>query len=323
MIGGVRVESTHQNYVSSLPATVAGKSADIKYVDLLPSVEVKYSFTASEALRFAYFKSIYRPAFADLIPFGERGSSNDAYLTIGDPYLQHTVINNFDLRYELFPKGLDEYMLGVFYKIINNPIEYAFTQNGFAGLVLSPNNFGQAHNFGVELAFRKFFGNFGIAGNYTYTNSVINSAKNFYYQSSSGQAINTTVYVKRPLQGQSQNIANFSLLYKSSRNGLDAQLSLVYTGERINTLSLYVGLDNWEKATTNLDFSIQKQFGKHFILYGKVNNILNTPFQLIIKQSNSSYAGKYKLPFQESANYVTVQYDQYYASYLFGVKIKF
>jgi len=323
IIAGVRVESTHQDYVSSLPVTVEGKTADIKYVDPLPSVEVKYSFSASNALRFAYFKSIFRPAYADLIAFPERGSSNDSYQTQGNPHLQHTVINNFDLRYEIFPRGLDEYMLGVFYKIISNPIEYAFTQNGFGGIILSPNNFGTANNFGIELAFRKYIGNFGVSGNYTYTNSVINSSKDFYYQSASGQAINTTVYVKRPLQGQSQNIGNFSLLYKGSKNGLDAQLALVYTGERINTLSLYTGLDNWEKATTNLDFSAQKEFGRHFIFYVKVNNILNTPFQLIIKQPNNSYSGKYRLPFQESADYTTVQYDRFYTSYLLGFKFKF
>ena len=182
---------------------------------------------------------------------------------------------------------------------------------------------GHANNFGVELAFRKFFGNFGVSGNYTFTNSVINAPKDFYYQSSSGEAINTTVYVKRPLQGQSRNIGNFSLLYKRSKNGLDAQIALVYTGERINTLSLYTGLDNWEKATTNLDFSAQKEFGKHFIFYVKVNNLLNTPFQLIIKQPNTSYSGKFKLPFQESPDYVTVQYDRFYASYLLGFKFKF
>ena len=41
IIGGVRVETTHQNYVSSLPVTVEGKSADIKYTDPLPSAGSK------------------------------------------------------------------------------------------------------------------------------------------------------------------------------------------------------------------------------------------------------------------------------------------
>lgn len=322
VLGGVRMESTHQHYVSSLPVTVDGKSADIKYIDFLPGIQAKYSIDARKALRFSYFRSIFRPAYADLIAFPERGSSNDSYETEGNPHLQHTVIDNIDLRYEIFPKGLDQFMVGAFYKFINNPIEYAFTQNGFGGIILSPNNFGNAHNTGIEAVFRKYFGNFGVSGNYTFTNSVINSSKNFYYQSSSGQAINTKVNEKRPLQGQSGHIGNLSLLYKGAKNKIDAQLALVYTGERINTLSLYRGLDNWEKPTTSLDFSAQKEFGKHYILYVKVNNILNTPFQLIIKQNNSSYTGKFRLPFQESPNYVTVQFDKFYASYSLGFKFK-
>lgn len=83
-------------------------------------------------------------------------------------------------------------------------------------------------------------------------------------------------------------------------------------GERINTLSLYKGLNNWEKPTVNLDFG-PKRIWKHYIFYVKINNILNTPFQLIIRQNNSGYSGKFRLPFQESPNYVTVQYDRLYA----------
>ena len=323
ILGGVRMENTHQNYESSLPVTVDGKSADISYTDFLPSVQAKYSFDKKKALRFSYFRSIFRPAFADLIAFPERGSSNDSYETQGNPHLQHTVIDNIDLRYELFPRGLDQFMIGAFYKYINNPIEYAFTQNGFGSIILSPNNFGNANNFGLEVVFRKYFGNFGVSGNYTFTHSVINAPKNFYYQSSSGAALNTRVDERRPLQGQSAHIGNFSLLYKGIKNKIDAQLALVYTGERINTLSLYKGLDNWEKPTINLDFSAQKEFGKHYIVYAKVNNLLNTPFKLIIKQANSSYSGKFRLPFQDSPDYVTVQYDRFYTTYSLGFRFKF
>jgi hypothetical protein len=107
------------------------------------------------------------------------------------------------------------------------------------------------------------------------------------------------------------------------KHKVDAQIALVYTGERINTLSLYKGLDNWETPTVNLDISAQKEFGKHSIVFVKANNILNTPFKLIVKTPNTSYSGKFKLPFQDSPNYVTVQFDQFYASYSLGYRFKF
>jgi outer membrane receptor protein involved in Fe transport len=301
---------------------VDGKYCSISYTDFLPSIQAKYSFNTSSALRFSYFKSIYRPAYADLIPFLDN-STNENYATTGNPFLQHTKIDNIDLRYEYFAKGLDQFMLGAFYKFIKDPIEYALTQNGFTEQELKPDNFGNANNFGFELVFRKYFGNFGVSGNYTYTNSEIQSAKKVYYIDAGGNTVNSSVLQKRPLQGQSAHIGNFSLLYKSIKGKFDLQLALVYTGSRINTLSLYKNLDNWEKATTYLDFSAQKQFGKHIIFFIKANNLLNTPFHLVIKQPNNSYDGINKLPFQESSAYRTVQYDKYFSNYIFGFRFKF
>jgi hypothetical protein len=320
MLGGLRAEHTKQSYVSSLPVSVAGKYGAFTYTDLLPSIQLKDSLTRHTALRFSYYRSIYRPAYADLIPYYDH-SSNESYAAVGNPYLKHTIVDNVDLRYEFFGKGLDQFMVGAFFKTLHNPIEYVLKQNGFsAELVLTPENLGTATNYGLEAVYRKYFGNFGIACNYTYTHSVISSAKSVYYLSSTGGAINATVIQKRPLQGQSAHIGNVALLYKDTRHQIDAQLALVYTGERINTLSLYLNLDNWEKATTNLDFSIQKQFGRHFILYAKANNLLNTPFKLIIKQHNFSYSGNFRLPYQESPNYVNVESDKFYASYAIGLR---
>jgi TonB-dependent receptor len=320
MIGGLRVENTQQSYNSSLPVSVAGKYGSFGFTDFLPSIQLKDSLSRNGALRFSYFKSLYRPAYADLIPFYDR-STNESYAVVGNPYLKHTVVHNLDLRYEIFGQGLDQLMVGAFFKTLKNPIEYVLKQSGFAAeLNLTPANLGTATNFGLEAVYRKYFGNFGVAFNYTYTHSQIRSEKAIYYLNETGAAINATVIQKRPLQGQSAHIGNISLLYKDSRRNIEAQLALVYTGTRINTLSLYNNLDNWEKATAILDFSIQKQLGKRFTIYGKANNLLNTPYKLIIKQHNYSYAGNFRLPFQESPNYVNVQLDRFYASYTVGLR---
>ncbi len=323
---GLRVENTSQGYNSSLPETIAGKSASISYIDFLPSLNAKYSLPNNQALRFSYFTSLLRPAYSDLVPYLDKtGFSQDDFGTIGNPNLQHTVINNFDFRYEVFLKGLDQYMIGAFYKSIVNPIEYALVQTNYAAdLELTPNNFGTAHNFGLELVFRKYFRDVGISGNYTYTYSLINSSKKFNYIDPSDNSFhNINVNQPRPLQGQAAHIGNLSLLYKNTRTKLDAQLAMVYTGERINTLSLYKDLDNWERPTINLDFSAQKEFGQHYIIYIKINNLLNTPYQLIVKQPNKAFAGNNKLPIQDSPQYATIERDIYYARYSLGFRFKF
>ena len=323
---GLRVENTNQFYDSSLPATIAGKSANISYMDFQPSINARYALSNTANLRLSYFKSILRPAYSDLVPYLDNtGFGQDNFPSLGNPNLQHSKVDNYDFRYEVFPAGLDQYMIGAFFKTIVDPIEYGVGTTGFAAAyTLSPFNFGTAHNFGLEAVFRKFFGSFGVGGNYTYTHSLINSTKVFQYRDPADNSYHSiNVNQPRPLQGQAANVGNVSLLYKDSKTGTDAQLAMVYTGERIDLLSVYKNLDNWERPTVNLDFSAQKEFSKHYIIYIKVNNLLNTPYELVVKQPNQAFSGNEKLPLQESPNYATIENDKYYARYLIGFRFKF
>lgn len=323
IIFGVRGESTSQSWVSSLPSSFPGKTGNITYNDLLPSINAKYALTDDQAFRASYFRSIYRPNFYDLIPATDYTQDDAFYEHSGNPYVQHTVIDNYDVRYEFFPGIFDELMIGAFYKHLNNPIETGLGQvNGGATLYYSPQNFAPtAQNFGAELVATKYFGNLGASINYTYTNSKITTPKEIDIISATSISYRDQT---RPLQGQAGNIGNFSILYKDQKQGIDAQLSLAYTGERLAAVSKYYGLDTWEKPSTYLDFSAQKKIGKHFIVFVKANNLLNTPFELFIKQNNASnYSGLMKYPHQESPDYTTVQYDLFYARYSLGVKYNF
>ncbi|WP_259069434.1 TonB-dependent receptor domain-containing protein [Mucilaginibacter sp. X4EP1] len=316
---GIRTEHTLESYVSNLPDIFPGQTASITYSDYLPSINAKYQLTDNQAIRGAYFESILRPAFADFIPYPDQ-TGDLPYATIGNPYLQHTTINNYDLRYEFFPGAFDEFMAGAFYKNLTNPIEQVLqsSEQG-ATLLLKPENLGNAQNYGAEFVAKKFFGNVGVAVNYTYTHSQITTTKGIDVEGVVGYRDET-----RPLQGQAANVGNFSLLYKNPANGLEGQLSLAYTGDRIEAVSNYYGLDTWEKASTFLDFSAQKTFNKRYVFFVKVNNILNTPYELYIKQNNSiDYASIMKYADQKSPNYTTVEYDQFYARYSLGFRFKF
>ncbi len=321
VIVGVRAEQTDQSFDTNQPASFAGKSGSISYLDILPSVNVKYALTDEQALRAAYYKSVLRPSFYDLVPATDNSQDDAFYDHIGNPYLLHTAIDNYDARYEFFPGVFDEFMVGGFYKHIMDPIETSLQQGpGGATLYFIPNNpSASAQNFGAELVGTKYFGNIGFSVNYTYTNSQITTPKSINVQ---GEI--TTRNQTRPLQGQAANIANASLLYKDQKLGIDAQLSVGYTGERLAAVSNYYELDTWEKPSTYLDFSAQKKIGRHFVIFGKANNLLNTPYELFIKQDNQgNYAGLLKYPHQESPKYTTVEYSQFYARYSLGVKYKF
>jgi TonB-dependent receptor len=319
VVFGLRGEHTFQTYNSNLPDIYPGKTATITYTDYLPSINAKYALTDDQAVRASYFKSILRPTFADLIPYPD-ATTDETYQTVGNPFLQHTVIDNYDLRYEFFPGVFDEFMAGGFYKYLINPIEQVLqTNENGAQFYLKPDNLGNAQNYGAEFVAKKFFGDIGFAVNYTYTHSQITTSKAIDVEGTFTYRDQT-----RPLQGQAASIGNLSLLYKNTRTGLEGQLSASYTGERIEAVSNYYDLDTWEKPSTFLDFSAQKTFNKRFVVFVKVNNILNTPYQLFLKQNNTiDYSSILKYPDQKSPNYTTLEYDQYYARYSLGFRFKF
>jgi outer membrane receptor protein involved in Fe transport len=324
-IAGVRVEYTNQHYETQLGPDVDAKSGTIWYTDVLPSMHFKYAINQKQNLRLAYYKALARPGFAELIPDGTDG---EFFKERGDPInLQHTLADNIDLRYELYPGGADQLLLGVFYKNIKEPIEIsAVKPQGVNNLYLMPLNIGTATNYGFEAVFTKYFGVFGITANYTYTQSKIKDSLLLSYRNTAGSIVTKRVEETRPLQGQSNHIANLSLIYKNPKIGLDVQTAFVYTGERISFLSPYYGLHYWQSPTAQLDISFEKRIIKKLTFYGKINNLTNTPFELSVNKSYNAYlsgSGGRPLALQtDPDNKIFIQKDYYKTSYLFGIRYK-
>ncbi len=116
-------------------------------------------------LRLSYFSAINIAGFFEYVPFTVSGDNWDIG---GNPYLQHTTSENYDIRYELFPKGIDQVLLGAFYKTIENPIEEGIVFNGTSSAKLVPQNYGTATNYGVEAAITHFWKNWHSGQCYLY-----------------------------------------------------------------------------------------------------------------------------------------------------------
>jgi len=316
ILGGVRLEQTNQDYVSQLPVTATGKTGSIQYLDVLPSLHFKYALSQIENLRLSYFKGISRPGFFEIVPATFPG---DYFTESGNYNIKHTKADNIDFRYEVFPGGSDRFLIGAFYKNIQDPIEYGFNIINQTVTVYSPQNYGTASNYGVELVFGKYFKNFGVSGNYTYTNSQITTTKRIYERDASGYIVSTSGNQTRPLQGQSDHIANLSLIYKNQKFGWDVQLTWVYTGKRINIVSPYKDLDYWQRGTSQIDFSTDKKIGKRFSIFLKATNLLNNPIIVeILKPNNLG-----NLPEQTRSDRILVQKDVFQQNFLFGVRFKY
>jgi outer membrane receptor protein involved in Fe transport len=326
LLGGVRAEHTAQNYNTVLGKEVPARSGRIWYTDFLPSGQVKYDLTTRQSIRLSYYKAIARPQFAELIPDGP--DNFETFKQIGNPSgLKHSIADNFDLRYEWFPGNADQLLLGVFFKNIKDPIEYTAVKVGATAQDLIPQNIGNASNYGFEAVFTKYFGAFGISANYTYTQSrVTNDSMLYTFRNASGVVSSKYVSETRPLQGQSDHIGNLSLLYKSSRVGLDVQIAFTYTGERISLVSPYAGLHYWQQPFAGLDMSFEKRIVRGLSFYGKMNNLTNSPTTGSLHTPYSSYyanGGSRPLSLQtDPAHQIIVQKDYVRSSFLFGFRFK-
>lgn len=321
--GGVRVENTNQGYALKNPAVGITPDSSQHYTDVLPSLMTKYKIKPGMNLRFSYYKSISRPGFFEIVPYIY---PDDGYPEHGNPGLKRVKAQNLDVRWEMFPNVTDQILIGAFYKYITDPIEYTVTKWGIANEnVLQPNNFGNAQNMGVEVDFIHYFNRFGIRANYTYTHSVITTAKQLLGPVDSNDLSKgyTTYSVSqtRPMQGQANHVGNLSLLYKDLDKGWDAQLSLVYIGEKLEAISPYLNNDLYSKPLAILDFSLDKKVSRTIDVFIRANNLLNSAYQMYIKkpvyQQNNEY------PYQKDPqNKTLTRRDEYYQSFRIGIRFK-
>jgi len=324
VLGGYRIENTSLSYVQpTVPATSVGKTGDVTYNDPFPSADIKYKLNEKSAIHVSFYSSITRPDFFEIVPYVFPG---EYYTEVGNYNLVPSLANNIDLRYELFPGKADQLLVGVFYKDIQDPIQYVLQRYVISDQEIQPVNdtLSDAINYGLELVYTKFIHRFGISLNYTYTHSSVTNSEAIAYATGNASNPESKKYVNvtSPLQGQASNIGNASLLYKDDRKkkGLELQLSAVYTGKFIADVSPYYGLEQWELGSLILDFSGQKKLGKHFSLYAKINNLLNTPKTIVIEQNGSYLTGSMHLLDQTSSSVIVVEKEYFGQTYLLGVR---
>ena len=160
------------------------------YLDVLPSVQVRFGLGQDSAIRASYGRGIARPNFNDLPPtFSANGAAGE--VDIGNPSLKPTHANNFDLLFEQYLRPLGIIQGGVFYKQLSDPIyriKSAVTSAQQFGAqyvgddLVEPVNGSDAHLFGFEIAYQQhlsflpgLLSGVGIAANYGYTKSRVHS----------------------------------------------------------------------------------------------------------------------------------------------------
>lgn len=322
---GLRVENTNQGYKSRTTNQFEIPELEQIYTDFLPNISFKYKPKSDVNLRGSYYKAINRPGYFEIVD--GVSDEDDEFPFKGNPNVTRAIADNFDIRYEYFPKANEQFLLGAFFKKIEDPIELLLirqTSLTTGPRNLTPTNSGTATNWGIEADFSKFYNKFGIRANYTFTNSSLTTIKSERVRENpddeSSQLILREANQTRPLQGQANHIGNLSLLYKNLNSGTDVQLSAVYTGERIEIVSPWLDLDIWSRPFTQLDFSIEQSVGR-WVVFLKANNVLNSPYELFVKKPRKTE--QLDFPLQDRDGQTIVQRDYFWQSFRVGVRFKF
>ena len=276
ILTGVRVEFTYQtNYHSETQNVLVPFTTNkFKYFDVLPSLHLNYQFTDKQNLRFSAYQGISRPNYTDLVDFYAQGVNGGSQ---GNPHLNHSRGTCYDARYEMYINKEEIFTAGVFYKYIEHPIVDMLGANNQT----TPKNLSSpCTNFGFELVGTKYFGNFGVSCNYTFTSSRMDYPKNFY---PSPDVVEKRIEII-PLVGQSPHIINAAVNYRDLSHGFKCQLVYTMQGENLKRIESDYGADTYQRTFHDLGATAEKTLFKNVLLYAKVNNLLNSKVEYYIKK---------------------------------------
>jgi hypothetical protein len=258
IIWGVRVEN-FQQLLTARDHTGDRKSKLTEKWDVLPSLNVVYSFNSKNNLRISGSRTVARPEFREIAEFAFYDYEQN-YGVKGDTGLRRSAILNFDLRYEFYPKAGEAITLAAFYKSFDEPIEFrldpssnADSRRYFYQNALSATTLGFEAEIRKSLAFiGKSLEDLSLFANFTYLFSEVTF-------NDLGSGGGKQVKADRPLQGQSPYLINAGLQFTSKSTVWGGSLLYNRIGQRLSL----VGNDDfpsvYERPRNQLDFQVSKK----------------------------------------------------------------
>jgi hypothetical protein len=275
LIAGARVENWHLD-VDTRTTQGSIVPARPRKTDVLPALALTYRLTENQNLRLSATQTVSRPEYRELSPvpyFEQVGLAT----TSGNPGLQRALIQNYDLRWEWFPRSGEVLSLGLFAKQFNDPIEKVIIQAAGAN-ELSFVNADKAHNYGLELEVRKSLEvlaealhPFSVFANTTLMRSRITPGNS---------GISALTNADRPMVGQSEYVVNAGLGYSSASGAWSGTLLYNVSGKRILEAGSGGLPDAYEQPRHLVDLSLQLPVTQTLSLKLDGKNLLDAPYRL-------------------------------------------
>ncbi|HEX6068927.1 MAG TPA: TonB-dependent receptor [Longimicrobiaceae bacterium] len=265
LVGGARVENWRLR-MDSEPVSRGLVRTSRRNLDVLPSLALNFRLSDAQNLRFSAAQTLARPEYRELSPISYRDMLGEREV-FGDSSLVRTLVENYDLRWELYPSSGEVLSFGVFAKRFRHPIEPIDVATSGASQ-LSFTNADGARNYGVEVEARKHLGfihpalqPFTAFSNATVMRSEIRTG---------GSNLSALTNDDRPMVGQAPYVVNAGLTYSGPDEAASATLLYNVVGKRmVSAAVMPLNADTYEMPRHVLDFSLRLP------LYGDVSGKLD------------------------------------------------
>ena len=273
-IAGARYETTEIITTPIASSNIVVTPGVIDQGDVLPAVSSIWSPFEKQNFRFSYGRTLARPTYRELADVTNYEAFTDEFVG-GNPDLELTIIDNFDVRWEWFPRGGEVTPVSLFYKKLDQPIEQRFN----AGRIFPDNNV-SGTVYGIEFEARRKMGwlspaleNLTIGFNASLIESEveIDDAELALIRAIFPDAKDT-----RELYGQSPYIINLDATYEvpSWRSTFTAAYNVA--GKRLDLVTTGALPDVYEQPSPALDIIITRKFGERWTAKLTGRNLLDS-----------------------------------------------
>ena len=268
---------------------VAFASADIDQTDLLPALSFVYRLNDKMNLRAAYGRTVARPLYRELASVRVEDAFNDEFFS-GNPDLELSAIDNFDLRWEWFPRSGEIVAASLFYKDFTNPIEVTLEPSIGS---IRPQNVDDGRVMGVEFEFRKGLGfvseslsNFSVGANFTLIDSEVSIPE---AELEATRQFDPEASDTRELLGQSPYLVNLEVSYDNLAWGTGVTLAYNVFGDRLSLVTSGALPDVYERPVHALDLIYTQRLTRDLRLKLSAKNLLDSSREKSLRNAGEDF----------------------------------
>jgi hypothetical protein len=264
LVGGLRVEDWRLNVF--IPDREAPLPETRRNRDWLWSANLKIPVSGTSNLRLAAFRTVVRPDIREVAPGIYYPVSGECGIR-GNPNLQRGLVNNVDLKYEIFPSPGEIISFSAYYKDFDRPPITVLSGPAGSTCETATTNALSGRVLGAELEVRQrlgFLPGVSTSLNVSFTDSEarLDPSDPFF-----GEVANQR---RPPFQNQSPYLVNVGLNYDAENAGFSASVLLNAFGDRVNEYGgsgvsgtdVVIIPDKIEKTRLTLDAKVRKRFGR-------------------------------------------------------------